>query len=77
MLWIIPAWILSCIATFWLGYSINSLKRKIAIVENKLDNKVDKYVKPEEPRSELLDPDDEVAEAMYQHKVMMDKLNGK
>jgi len=46
-------------------------------LEEVVKSKVDKNPEPEEPQSQLIDPTDEVAEAIYQHNLMMEKLNGK
>lgn len=77
MLWIIPAWVLSLIAVFLLGYYLRGLKKKLADIEEVLKSKVDKKPEVEEPVSEIIDPLDPVQQAIYEHKVMMDKLNGK
>lgn len=76
MLFIIFAWTLSCIATFWLGYGIRSLKHKIEVLEQRVDTKVNKPVKLEEPGSEILDPEDEVQAAIWEHQQLMARLNG-
>lgn len=41
------------------------------MVKSKVDKKVE-----ETPRSTIIDPSDEVAEAIYAHEQMMKKLNG-
>lgn len=75
MLFIIFAWTLSCIATFWLGYGIRSLKHKIEVLEQRVDTKVNKPVKLEEPGSEILDPDDPIMQARWQHEELMRRIN--
>ncbi len=75
MLYIIPAWIISCIATFWLGFWLKGLAKKVIELQEVVKSKVDKKPPVEEPKSELLDPDDPIQEAIWQHKQMQRKLN--
>jgi len=77
MLWLIPTILIACISTFFLGYHFRGLTKKIEHLEEVVKSKVDKNPEPEEPQSQLIDPTDEVAEAIYQHNLMMEKLNGK
>ncbi|CAB4132523.1 hypothetical protein UFOVP253_30 [uncultured Caudovirales phage] len=77
MLWIIPAWVLSLIAIYFLGYYFRGITKKIAELEEVIQSKVDRKPVVEEPSSTILDPNDPVQEAIYQHKIMMEKLNGK
>lgn len=66
-------WIISLIATFYLGYRFGELEKKVKQVQQVLKQKIDKP--PEEPQSEIIDPLDEVQTAMYEHRKMMEKLN--
>lgn len=75
MLWIIPAWVVSCIATFWLGFYLRGLAKKVVELSQELTMKVDRKPQPEEPKSTLLDPDDPVQEAIWQHQQMQKRLN--
>ena len=76
MLWIIPAWVVSLIAVFFLGYHFRGLTKKIEHLEETIKLKVDKPAEPETPKSVLIDPTDEVQNALYEHEQMMKKLNG-
>lgn len=76
MLWIIPASVISCIATFLLGYYLRGLKKKIEQVEKAVQTKITKK-EPiiQEPKSEVLDPLDEVQTAIYERDQMLKKMN--
>lgn len=74
--WLVPTWFVSLLATFFLGYYLRGLSKKLAELEQAITMKVDKKPVVEEPKSTLLDPTDEVQEAMYQHQQMLKKLNG-
>lgn len=69
-------WFLSLIAIFWLGYKLGDITKKVKSVEQVVKQKMAKPVE-EEPTSEVIDPLDPVQEAIYEHKKMMEKLNGK
>lgn len=69
------AWVLSLVATFFLGYYLRNVVEKINTIEKAVKAKVDKRPQLEEPKSELIDLDDPVKEAMYRHKREMEKLN--
>lgn len=75
MLWLIPTILLTCIATFLLGYHFRGLSKKFEYLEQVVQTKVSKKLEPEEPKSEVLDPMDEIQEAQYQHRLMMERLN--
>lgn len=75
MLWIIPAWIVSCVATFWLGYFLRGITKKIAELERIVQSKVDRKPPPEEPTSTLIDPLDEVQTMLYEHEKLNKRLN--
>lgn len=75
MLWIIPAWILSLVAIFVLGFYIRGLAKKIVELDQEMKTKVNKKPEPTEPQSQIIDPYDPVAEAVYQHRKMMEKIN--
>lgn len=72
MVW---ACVLACIATFFAGYYYRDLKKRVERLEQVVKAKVDKPVVPEEPKSTLIDPDDPVQTAVYEHEQMMKKLN--
>jgi len=75
MLWLVPTWILSLIAIFFVGYHYRGLTKKIEYLEEVIKSKIDKKPEPEEPKSTIIDPLDEVQEAIYEHKRMMARLN--
>lgn len=77
MYWIVAAWIISLIAMYCLGYYISSLKKSIIELQTAVKSKVDKQPEPEEPVSTLIDLNDPVQTAIYEQKIMMEKLNGK
>lgn len=75
MLWLLPTALIACIATFFLGFHFRDLTKKVEHLEGVIQSKVSRRVEPEEPRSEVIDPMDEVQTAMWEHKKMMEKLN--
>lgn len=75
MLWIIPAWIVSLAAVFFLGYYLRGLKKQLENIEEVLKSKADKKQQESEPVSQLIDPTDEVQNAIWEHDQMMKKLN--
>lgn len=76
MLWVLPTWLISLVITTLLGYYSHALKEKVELLEEALKAKVDKKPsEPEQPRSEIIDPLDEVQTAIYEHKKMMKRLN--
>lgn len=75
MLWIIPAYVVSCIATFWLGFFLKGITKKIAELERGVQSKVDRKPPPEEPKSTLIDPLDEVQTMLYEHDKLNKRLN--
>ncbi len=77
MLWIIPAWIITCIGAALLGYHYRGLSKRIEHLEEAVKMKIDKPPEAQEPTSELIDPTDEVQNALYEHKKLMDRLNPK
>ena len=74
MFWLIPAWTLSLIATFLLGYHYRDLTKKVEHLEKVVKSKEDRKV-VEEAKSQLIDPSDEIQNAIYEHERMMKKLN--
>lgn len=69
------AWVLSAIATFFLGFYIRTLKDTLDATKEVLKTKVEK--KPtEEPKSIFIDPLDELQTAEYEMKKRMEELNG-
>lgn len=77
MLYIIPAWLASLIAAYWLGYFIRGLTKRIEQLEKTIKNKADKQPEVEEPTSTVIDPYDEVQTAVFEHEQLMKKLNPK
>lgn len=75
--WVIPAWVASLIVVFILGYEWRSMKNTIAVLEQEVKNKMDKPAPEPEPESTVIDPLDPIQNAIYEHNVMMEKLNGK
>jgi hypothetical protein len=75
VVWLIPTILIACIATFWLGYHFRDLTKKVEHLEEVIQTKVSKKIEPEEPKSTIIDPGDEVSEAIYAHEVMMQKMN--
>lgn len=75
MYWIIPAWIVSLVAIFFLGYYLRGLKKRLEYIEEVLKSKADKKLEEAEPVSQLIDPTDEVQNAIWEHDQMMKKLN--
>lgn len=73
--YIIPAWLASLIAIYFLGYYFRGLVKRVAEIEQAITMKVDKKPVVEEPSSTLLDPNDAVAEAIWEHKQMLKRLN--
>ncbi len=75
MLWLVPACVIACIATFFLGYYFRGILDKIKHLEELLETKVSKPKEPETPKSSIIDPDDEVSEAIYAREQLMKKMN--
>lgn len=68
------AWVLSLVGAYLLGYHIADIRKRIADLASIIKSKVDK--EPiEEPKSEIIDPDDPVKEAMWEHEQMLKRLN--
>lgn len=69
-------WALSVIASLWLGFYLRSLSDRIKVVELLTHNVVyEKKKEPEESQSILIDLDDPVKEARWEHEQLMKKLN--
>ena len=69
------AWVTSVVASFILGYYLKFMRQKIEQLEEVVKQKIDKPVETPEPPSLLIDPDDPVQTAIYEHKKMMERLN--
>lgn len=69
-------WVITLVCAFFLGYFLRGLTKKIAQLEEAITMKVDKKPEPEEPKSQLIDPTDEVQNAIWEREQMMKKLNG-
>lgn len=74
MLWITPAWLLSLVVAALVGYHFKRVEKKVEQLEAAVKLKVDKPV-VEEPKSMVIDPDDEIQTALYEHEQMMKRLN--
>ena len=72
---IISTWILSVVCAFWLGHHLRGIAKKIEQVEASVKMKVDKKSEPEEPKSQLIDPADEIQQAMWEREQLMKKMN--
>lgn len=75
MLWIIPAWVVSCIAVFLVGYHYRGIVKKVESLEAEVKLKIDRPVVEPEVESELIDPLDEVQTAIYERDQLMKRLN--
>lgn len=75
MIWLIPTVLIACIFTFFLGYHYRVLTKKVEHLEQVVQSKVSKPVISDEPKSTIIDPTDEVAEAIYVHEQLMKKMN--
>lgn len=75
MLWIIPAWVVSCIATFFFGFHYRGIVKKVESLEAEVKLKIDKPVIEPEAGSQLIDPLDPVAEAIWEHEQLQKRLN--
>jgi hypothetical protein len=70
-------WFLSLILAFIAGFKLGDITKKVHQLEEIVKQKIDKPVERPEPTSEVIDPLDEVQTAMYEYKIMMEKLNPK
>lgn len=77
MYWIIPAWVISVIVAYLLGNKLRDITKHIAELEEVVKSKVDKQPEEPEPVSKIIDPTDEVQEAIYEHEQLMKRLNPK
>lgn len=75
MLWIIPAWAISLVAVYFFGYYMRGLVKKIEHLEEVVKSKVDKKPLPEEPKSIVIDVDDPVQNALWEHEQLQRRLN--
>jgi hypothetical protein len=75
MAWIIPAWTVSLIFVFLLGYHFRGMAQKIETLEEAVKMKVDRKPEPVEPISTLIDPTDPIQTAIYERDKMMKNLN--
>jgi hypothetical protein len=71
---IVLAWVLSCSLAFLLGHYFGDIRKRVAVLEQSIKAEVDKPDEPE-AKSLLIDPDDPVQTAIYEHDKMMKKLN--
>lgn len=75
LLWLVPSWLLSVLAAGFLGFYLRGIVIRVTKLEESIKAKVDKPVKLEEPKSEVLDPEDPIQQAKWEHEAMMRKLN--
>lgn len=68
------AWVISLIATTFLGYFLRDIKNKVDALKTNIAEKVDKP-KRDESKSIILDPDDIKRQAQLEHDAMMRQLN--
>lgn len=68
------AWVLSCIATFFVGYHYRELKVALASLRVSLEKKKDVPTQ-NEGKSVFIDPLDPIQQAKYEHERMMKELN--
>lgn len=68
-------WLVTLIISFYAGYKLRDLTRKIEQVQEVLQAKVDKKPEPVEPQSTLIDVDDPIQTARFEHEKMMRELN--
>ena len=69
------AWFLSVVMSFYAGYKLRDLTKKIEVLQEVVKEKIDKPKEPEEPKSQVIDPLDPVQTAMYEHELLMKRLN--
>lgn len=65
------------IAVYFLGYYMRGLVKEIEQLKEVVKSKVDKQPEIQEPESMIIDLTDPVQEAIWEHKKLMEKMNGK
>lgn len=68
-------WLATLVISFYAGYRLRDLTRKIEAVQEVLKEKVDRKPVETEPQSTLIDLDDPIKEAQYARDQLMKKLN--
>lgn len=68
-------WLATLVISFYAGYRLRDLTRKIEAVQEVLKDKVDRKPVETEPQSILIDLDDPIKEAQYVRDQLMKKLN--
>jgi hypothetical protein len=68
------AWVLSLAIAFTGGYYSKVVVKRVEVLEETVKSKIDKPV-IEEPKSQVIDPYDEVQTAIYERDKLMKKLN--
>lgn len=71
---ILLAWVLSLIATAYVSFHYRKLYDNLSELKSKLEAYI-KPIKDQEPDSTLIDPDDVVAMARFEHEQRMKELN--
>lgn len=68
-------WLATLVISFYAGYMLRDLTRKIEAVQEVLKEKIDK--KPVEPdiKSEIIDPYDEIQTARFERDQLMKRMN--
>lgn len=75
MLWLIPTALILFIIAYYLGYYSRNIEKHIEYLEEVVKSKIDKEPVIEEPKSEIIDPDDPIQTAIYERDKIMKKLN--
>lgn len=77
---LVAVWLGSLVAAYLLGYQFRLINRRITELEEVVNSKVEEVplivVKEPEVVSELVDPYDEVATAIYEREREFKRLNG-
>jgi hypothetical protein len=72
---IVFIWILSLYAAFYLGSRLGDITRELKAIQRLLAEKTSKPKPVEVPKSTLIDPDDPVQTAQFEHEQLMKRLN--
>ncbi len=75
MLWLIPTILALCTLTFLLGYHLQTVNHRLRKLEKVVRLKVDKKPEPMEPKSTLIDVDDPIQTAIYEHQKELKRMN--
>lgn len=73
---ILIAWFLSIYGSFYLGYELDKLRKRLTDVEDLVKAYRDRnVVKEQESPSQIIDPDDLAQQVLLEHKRKMKALN--